>query len=318
VEPVLRPLSPSDFPALVALSEEAFGAAIPERDWPWKYELSPFRAPSLVAEREGVPIAFFGAWATRYRGADVDCPGVAAVDVMSGRAARALGRVGVFRRLALAFFEANGAAGAPFVFGFPNDRHRQTGERLLDYVEVERCGELQAEPAKLGGGRLSPFRRVVRGGPFGRGHAFLAEALHARAGLRTDRSGPALDWRFRMRPGVGYDTVQLIDLLGRSRGYAVLRTYGPLTRLVDVQVRDEAGADLPELLVAVRSALPGGTTAIAVRAPRGGVLARRLTDELGFREGTSDCSLTVRRLREGFDLEAARGFDYRFCDHDIF
>lgn len=318
-DPIVRPLRPADFPALVALSKEAFGAAIPDGEWPWKYLASPFRAPSLVAERDGVPLAFFGAWATRYRGANLDVPGVAAVDVMTGRAARSLGRVGVFHRLALAFFDANGEAGAPFVFGFPNDRHRKTGERLLDYVEVERCGAFEAAPARLPARRLAPFRRAARGPAFGRGHVPLAEALHARPGLRTDRSAQALDWRFGQRPGIAYDVVQLLDLLGRSRGYAVVRAEGPVARLVDLQVRDEAGADLPDLLAAVAAtALPPGTTTVSVRAPREGLLARRLTEELGFGPGTTDCSLTVRRLREGFDLDAARGFDYRFCDHDIF
>lgn len=318
MEPLLRPLSPSDFPALSALSAEAFGAAIPQTEWPWKYERNPFRAPSLVAELEGTPVAFFGGWATRYRGAGLDAPGVAAVDVMSGRAARALGRGSVFRSLGLAFFEANGAAGAPFVFGFPNDRHRKTGERLLDYVEVERCGELEIAPEGLPGGRRAPLRRVERGGSFGRGHASLAEVLHARAGFRTDRSASTLDWRFRMRPGVDYDVFRLLDLFGRSRGYAVVRAAGPLARLVDLQARDESGADLPDLLAAVRAALPAGTTLVTLRAPRAGLLARRLVEELGFREGASDCSLTVRRLRDGVDLDAARGFDYRFADHDIF
>lgn len=318
-DPIVRPLRPSDFPALVALSAEAFGAAIPEGEWPWKYVASPFRAPSLVAERDGVPLAFFGAWATRYRGAGTDLPGVAAVDVMSGRAARALGRAGVFRRLALAFFEANGASGAPFVFGFPNDRHRTTGERLLDYVEVERCGAFEAPPGRLPARRFAPLRRASAGAAFGRGHASLAEALHARPGLRTDRSSRTLEWRFRERPGVAYGVLQLLDLAGRSRGYAVVRAQGPIARLVDLQVRDESGPDLPDLLAAVAAtALPSGTTTVSVRAPREGLLARRLTGELGFGPGETDCSLTVRRLREGFDLDAARSFDYRFCDHDIF
>lgn len=319
MEPGLRLLRPEDFPALVALSKEAFGAAIPEAEWPWKYGDAPFRAPSLVAERDGALLGFFGAWATRYRGAGVDLPGVAAVDVMTGRAARALGRLGVFRRLALAFFAANGEAGAPFVFGFPNDRHRETGERLLDYVEVERCGALEAPPSRLPSRRLAPFRRVARGVPFGRAHAPLAEALHARPGLRADRSAPSVEWRFRRRPGVAYDVVQLLDLLGRSRGYAAVRLYGPVARLVDLQVRDEEGADLPDLLSAVAaSALPSGTAAVSVRLPRSGLLARRLAGELGFGEGTTDCSLTVRRLREDADLGAARLFDYRFSDHDVF
>ena len=319
MEPYLRPLIPADVPALLDLSAEAFGHSASEGEWAWKYFERPFHATSLVADVDGRPAAFFGAWATRYRGNGIDLPGLAAGDVMSGRAARALGRHGVFRCLALRFFEENATAGAPFVFGFPNDRHRRTGERLLDYVEVERCGAFETAAESLPRRRLGLFRRVVRGAPFGRGHAALAEALHDRAGIRTDRSAPTLTWRFRQRPGVDYDIVQLLDLAGRSRGYAVVRAEGALARLVDLQVRDEEGADLPELLWAVAaSALPAGTRAVAFRAPRAGLMARRLTTELGFVEGSTDCSFTVRKLGPGFDPESARAFDYRFSDHDVF
>ena len=319
MEPLHRPLALADVPALLALSSEAFGSAASGDEWAWKYFGAPFQAVSLVADIDGQPVAFFGAWATRYRGAGIDLPGLAAVDVMTGRAARALGRHGVFRSLALRFFEENAARGAPFVFGFPNDRHRKTGERLLDYVEIERCGAFETTPERLPGRRRSLFRRAARDMPFGRGHATLAEALHGRPGLRTDRSAATLAWRFRRRPGVDYDTVQLLDLAGRSRGYAVVRTEGDLGRLVDLQVRDEESADLPDLLGAVAAtSILAGTRTVAVRAPRTGLLARRLTEELGFVEGSTDCSLTVRKLSRDFEPDAARAFDYRFSDHDVF
>ncbi len=321
MEPHYRDFLPDDLPDLARVFREAFGGELSVPEWTWKYVGSPFHGASVVAVVDGRPEGFYGAWATRYRGAAGDLPGVAAVDVMTSRAARVLGRHVVFRDLALKFSARNRDLGAPFYFGFPNDRHRTMGEKLLDYVEVERCGEWEATalPAR----RKSLLSRAVRGKRFGVPHASLAEALHGRAGWRSDRSARTLNWRFFDRPGAAYDVVQLLSLSGRSRGYAVVKTEGPVGRIVDLQVRDESGGDLPDLLAAL--ATTGAVAAASpvdrwiLRTPRHGVLADRLSGELGFTERASDCSFTVRRLVDGFEvLEAARAFDYRFCDHDVF
>lgn len=318
MEPTYRELLPDDRPGLARVFREAFGSDLSDTEWGWKYRAAPFHAVSLVAVVDGRPEGFFGAWATRYRGASGNLPGVAAVDVMTSRAARALGRHGVFRDLASTFFARNADLGAPFVFGFPNDRHRRTGEKLLDYVEVERCGEWEAPTLPVR--RRSLFRRTVRSVRFGAAHASLAEALHARTGWRSDRSEASLNWRFFDRPGSAYDVVQLLTLAGRSRGYAVVKREGPVGRIVDLQVRDENGSDLDDLL----AALPADAGLEPVerwifRGPRHGPLSMRLPSELGFTERASDCSFTVRRLSEGFELAAAaRAFDYRFADHDVF
>jgi len=318
MEPLFRELSAADLPELSRVFREAFSADLSVREWSWKYFDAPLPGASFVAVVDGRPEGFFGAWGTRYRGADGNLPGVAAVDVMTSRSARALGRQGAFRALASTFFARNGARGSPFVFGFPNDRHRKTGEKLLEYVEVERCGEWERPPGRLPRGpRL--FRRAVREARFGDAHEPLAEALHGRAGWRSDRSARLLDWRFASRPGVDYRAVQLLDLRGRSRGYAVLRRDGGLLRFVDLQVRDEGSGDLPDLLGAVADDPSLDGAAWRIRAPRRGLLAARLVDELGFAPCESDCSFTVRRLRDDFDVaEAAGSFDYRFADHDIF
>ena len=315
MEPLYRDFLPDDLPDLARVFREAFGGELSVAEWTWKYVDSPFHGASVVAVVDGRPEGFYGAWATRYRGAAGNLPGVAAVDVMTSRAAQALGRHVVFRELALTFSARNGDLGAPFFFGFPNDRHRIMGEKLLDYVEVERCGEWEATalPAR----RRTLFRRTARGARFGTPHASLAEMLHGRGGWRSDRSGRILNWRFFDRPGAIYDVVQLLALSGRSRGYAVVRKEGPVGRIVDFQVRDESGADVPDLLAAVAEAGPAERW--IVRGPRQGILAARWTGELGFTERVSDCSFTVRRLTDGFEvLEAARAFDYRFSDHDVF
>jgi len=119
---------------------------------------------------------------------------------------------------------------------------------------------------------------------------------------------------------VRYRVVELHDPRARSLGYAALRLVMERALLVDLQLADEENGPLPELLANVASvAAPLGASRLDVRLPRSGLLARRLREELGFVDEDSDTSFTVRPLDPAFDLgAAARAFDYRYLDHDVF
>ena len=235
---------------------------------------------------------------------------------------RRLGRSSVFVATGLEFFRTAAEAGAPFVFGFPNERHRKTGERSLDYVSIEPAGEWTRP---LGGpsllGRLR--RRFLRARTAERvspAHDALAETLHARGGWRSDRSRRTLDWRFAPHAGATYRLVELFDRRGASRGYSAVRVAGEKALLVDLQLRDEESGDLAELLEAVEGVVEGTSARrLALRTPSASVLARRAGAELGFSPEASDCHFEIRPLDPPFDAPAAgRVFDYRFCDHEIF
>src|ERR1019366_10078092 len=88
----VRPVTPADRPALLALFRVAFGAEAPAEDWAWKYDRCPHAAVSVGAFDGGIALGFFGGLGTRYRGRDGDLPGLSAVDVMTAPSARALGR----------------------------------------------------------------------------------------------------------------------------------------------------------------------------------------------------------------------------------
>ncbi|HTS02943.1 MAG TPA: GNAT family N-acetyltransferase, partial [Thermoanaerobaculia bacterium] len=162
---MLRPSAPSDRPALLRLFREAFGSDASPAEWEWKYDRAPHRAVSVGAFEGARALGYFGGLGTRFRGASGDLPGLSAVDVMTAPSARALGRRTLFQELGETFFRLNGEAGAPFVLGFPNDRHRRAGERTLSYLSIEPAAQWERPAARPGlvRGLRRRFRRIVRG-----------------------------------------------------------------------------------------------------------------------------------------------------------
>jgi hypothetical protein len=303
----VRAAVPADRAELLALFRTAFGADAAAEEWAWKYDRNPNPAVSAIAVVDGKIAGFYGGFGTRYRGADGDFPGVSAVDVMTDPAARRLGKHAVFRDLGEAYCRLNLEAGAPFYFGFPHERHRVLGERLLGYRSVEPAGE------------WTRLRRARAAAGLGAGHDALAEALHARPGWRSDRSRAALDWRFS-RPGVTYRVFARTGPRGASSAYAAVRVVGDRALLVDLQAADERSGAVLDLLDDVSAALRGsGAARLVLRAARSSPLARRLEAEGGFAPTEGDCHFEVRLLDTAFDLErAAPAFDYRYLDHDVF
>jgi hypothetical protein len=319
---LVRIATEADRPSVLELFERAFRAAADPAEWAWKYDGNPNRADSIVAVDGTSVVGFFGGLGTLYRGAEGALPGVAATDVMTDRRARTLGRRPLFATLFEVFCSACASRGIPFVFGFPNERARLAGEKTNGYQPVEPAAQwARPLPAPHLIGRLR--RRLLRiraGEAFSRPHDALAETLHARAGWRTDRSSRVLNWRFFARPNAEYRSLQLLDLGGRSLGYAVVRVVIDRALLVDLQVRDEESGTIADLIQAVSDSLAGTpATRLEFRAPSRSRTARRLAGELGFSPIPTDTYFEVRPFDAGFDIaKASRAFDYRFVDHEIF
>lgn len=318
----VRPATPEDRLSLLALFRAAFGTDASADEWAWKYDRCPTPSVSVGAFDGTRALGFFGGLGTRLRGAEGDRSVVAAVDVMTDPAVRSLGRRGLFQEVGEEFFRENGARGAPFVLGFPNDRHRLVGERTLAYRAIEPARQWSRPLFSAPSPRRSLRGRLLRrrrGSDLSPGHESLAEAVHARAGWRSDRSRKTLDWRFAARPGVAYEMHELLDLRGRSRAYASLRIAGERALLVDLQAADESSGEVVDLLDGVVEALrhtPART--LELRAGSASPLAAR-AGELGFKALATDTHFTARALDASFDVDrAARAFDYRFLDHDVF
>ena len=116
--------------------------------------------------------------------------------------------------------------------------------------------------------------------------------------------------------------MQLVGLGGGSLGYAVVRVTGDAALLVDLQLRNETSPALGDLLAEVGEvARVAGSEirTLRVRLPLGSTLAARLAGEFSFAPEESDTVFLVRSLSPEFDLlPAARHFDYRYADHDVF
>ncbi len=317
---LVRRAEEADRPALFRLFASVFGAAPGPGEWEWKYDRNPSRGASIAAFLDSEAVGFFGAFATRYVGDGKELPGTSGVDVMTSPEARKLGRHGAYRELGARFVEENRALGIPFYFGFPNDRHRLVGERVLGFLTVERAGQWSrpalAAPRSRLRQWLKPIREVER---FSGPHRPLAEALRARPGLRTDRSAPLLNWRFVERPRVTYRLLEASGPGRSSRGYAVVRLVGERALVVDLQALDESSGTVPDLLEAAAAlAAAEGARTLEVRASRRGTLAARAA-ELGLSELPSDCCLELIPVDPDYPLgPALASFDYRYGDHDVF
>ncbi len=161
----------------------------------------------------------------------------------------------------------------------------------------------------------------MTGEAFGAPHDALAEALHARAGWRTERSRAVLNWRYGDRPGSRTGRGSSSTGAAVSRAYAVVRIVDDRALLVDLQAADEQSGALADLLDAIADAPRGGpvrtlefraasrSAARGARGRAGLFAAARRTRTLVMRTYPPDAARFER---------VSRGFDYRFVDHEIF
>jgi hypothetical protein len=157
---IIRPAVARDIPLLGALFEEVFGTSRPEAVWRWKYFENPRGATTMVCEAGGRLVSHCGGAPVRFRDFGAEHVALQSVDFMSSPSyPGGIGRGGVFIRTAERFFDAYcGPAKIPLVYGFPGERHRLLGERLLGYRPVEQVAELRLE-ARGGQRKLEPLGR---------------------------------------------------------------------------------------------------------------------------------------------------------------
>lgn len=201
---IIRPTTSDDLDGLGKLFAEVFGFERSEDVWRWKYFDNPRGCTSWLCEVHGRVVAHCGGTAVNVADGSVNYMALQSVDFMSSPThPGGVGRGGVFARTARGFFDAYcGPSLVPMVYGFPGERHRLLGERILGYRAIERVGELLLEPSGSGGS-VEPLREE---------HLPMFERRPARLGAIRDLT--FLRWRYLMHPTITYRIVRARGLGG--------------------------------------------------------------------------------------------------------
>lgn len=294
-----------DIPRLGALFSRVFGVERAPEVWRWKYFDNPIGAHSWVWETDTGEIVFHcGATESPFRNRGKSCVAAQLTDFMSNPFhPGGIGPGSPFGRTVARFFgsltEENRVS---ILYGFPGERHRLVGEKLLGYQAVAKVGQLE----------LSPSGDSTRPRPL---EALDLERL-SRTKVTTGimRSVEWLDWRYLQRPDRSYQIVSDPDfdaILGRDeQGW----------NLMEISLRD-GGSE--------RRAV--GVLAELGRPVRGWFdpdhpLTAKLADA-GFEASLRDHSLTAARFlddpkparRHYFEPPGAVGepFYYTLGDYDV-
>lgn len=193
---LIRRSEPGDSAQLSALFREAFGTERPEEVWHWKY-FAGRPGVGYVCEANGRLVAHCGGIPVRFRDGTGEYLAYQSVDFMSSPAyVGGLGGGGVFVRTVRRMFEQHcGPGKAMLVYGFPGERHRLVGERLLGYRPLEPVTEMT----------LSPRGGTILAEPLGSGSLRLFVQTELRFGAVRDED--YLRWRYLSHPSNRYGVV---------------------------------------------------------------------------------------------------------------
>lgn len=246
----VRPTGPGDLPGLAALFEERFGHPWTEEEWSWKYRGLPGgpggpggseSARSWIAVDEGAAgrvLAHAGALRLPARlGPEAGDAGSTEKGIW--QLTDWMGSVGAgglrpplvtLGRSLLA--DLPGPDDAPWIFGFPSERHLRLGRRAFGYRRLPSVQPLVGELAEAveagvagpGDGQIAIREVTDRCGDW----AEAAWEACGTAGVR--RSAAFLNWRYHARPGRYYRVYRLAPSDGAMDGLAVFAFVASLGR----------------------------------------------------------------------------------------
>jgi hypothetical protein len=308
----LRPTRPQDLPALAGFFADRFGHPSTPEEWIWKYRSLPGEARSLVAvDDEGAVLAHAGALrlAARRRGGEA---GIWQLVDWAGTTRRrglrpALVELG---RLLLADLPRGGDA--PWIFGFPSERHFRLGERVFGYrplsIVEELAGPLPGEPAPAG-------VAIGTGDSCGDWAEAAWEACCVACGIGgVRRSATFLNWRYYARPHRYYRFYRLA-----GDGLAVFAFVGEEAWAAELWL--PPGTEwYPSLLAMAADLRAMGLRRWRFWPPPPGLGLEATLARLGLRP-TGERRFIGCRGRAGDGgadpVEAARGFFYAMGDYDL-
>jgi hypothetical protein len=353
----LRPTEPGDLPGLSALFESRFGHPLAPEEWTWKYRQLPGESRSLVAV-EAVEAVEGGEAGKAVEAGEADAageavypagPGGGGGEVVAHAGALRLparwrgGQGGIWQLVDFAGRSAGrglrpalvrlgerlladlpGDGDAPWVFGFPSDRHFRLGERVFGYRPLLTVAQLAGplpEPAPS-----SLLAAPIAGGCdpgndtglwSGDSCGDWAEAVWescAVAGVR--RSAAFLNWRYWARPHRYYRFYRL-----RQRGVeglAVFAFVGEEAWATELWL-PPAGEWYSPMLAIAADLRTAGLRSWRFWPPPGNLDADGLLARLGIHpegeprfvgcRGAAPCRVDP--------VAAAGGFYYAMGDHDL-
>ena len=311
--PEIRPTRPEDLPALSALFADRFGHGLTAEEWQWKYRQIPGEGRSLVAvdpEAPGLVLAHAGALALPAR-----WPGNRGGE---GRIWQLVDFAGTTRRRGLRaalvdlgrelLADLPGEGDAPWIYGFPSERHFRLGEKVFSYhplTTIEpQAGELPD--------RLDGTARIEIGDSCGD----WAEAVWERCGgLGVRRSSAFLNWRYYARPQRYYRFYRMFSERNDGReALLVFAFVGEEALAAEVWLPGESEGWYPSML-----AVAADLRAAGFRSWRfwpGPGLDPMLAARLGLRS-TGESQFVGCRGRHSDPALAAAGFPYSMGDYDL-
>jgi hypothetical protein len=302
-----RPTRAEDLPHLATFFAERFGRAWTPEEWEWKYRSLPGEARSLVAEApSGAILAHAGALRlpARWHGRGANIWQL--VDFAGTSRGRGL-RPALVELGRLLLVDLPGKEDAPWIFGFPSERHFHLGERTFGYrplVEIQELGGALPEgPARA---------RIETGDSCGD----WAEAIWEACGVEgVRRSAAFLNWRYHARPHRYYRFYRLPS--GAAEGFAVFAFVGEEAWAAELWL--PAGDDWNSSLLAVAADLrASGLRRWRLWPPPAGLRIDGLLASLGLRTTGERRFIGCRGRAGGADPVAmATGFFYAMGDYDL-
>jgi hypothetical protein len=311
----LRPTRLEDLPGLSALFEQRFGHGLTLEEWTWKYRQIPGESRSWVAVApDGEILAHAGALAlpARWSGGEA---GIWQLVDFAGKTQR--------RGLRPAFVDLGQALladiprpkDAPFIFGFPSERHFRLGGRVFGYQPLTEVaiwkGELAGAIRSEGAESDQEEPLFESGGLAFEGVEAIWEAC-AVQGVR--RSTGFLNWRYYARPQRYYRFYRL--RAGNVAGLAVFAFVGEEARAAELWL--PGGGDwLPSLRAVTKDLQGSGIRSWTFWSPVRPEWAGLLPD-LGLVSAGETQFVGCRGGEGGLDPQvAAQGFTYSMGDFDL-
>jgi hypothetical protein len=302
--PEIRPTRPEDLPALSALFADRFGHGLTPEEWRWKYRQIPGEGRSLVAVEEGAILAHAGALAlpARWPGGE-------------GRIWQLVDFAGTTRRRGLRaalvdlgkelLADLPGAGDAPWIYGFPSERHFRLGEKVFGYRPLTTVEPLAGELPDFASTDLISTARVEIGDSCGD----WAETIWERCGgLGVRRSAAFLNWRYYARPQRYYRFYRMFS--GAAEAFAVFAFVGGEALAAELWLPAEEW--YPSMLAVAADLRAAGFRSWRFWPGLDPALAARL----GLRS-TGESQFIGCRGRQSDPVLAAAGFPYSMGDYDL-